>query len=188
MLLDQATELIEKILIEKKLYKNFFLVGYSIGGFLTTLILKHLEQFHSNIKAAMLIAPLIDYPVPLLPKLKIEAAMQFHQTGKTEFVDEESGFTIVLTKEAFISAKKMSIYGGEKFELPCQVWTVWGNRDKICPPNGVAQLKSKLKGDTLETDFHFSVLPMCGHKMDRMTDETIVGMHYDDMMKVVDDL
>lgn len=187
MLLHQAVEIIQEVLLNKKKYTHLILVGYSLGGYLAATLLKYATSLQSHIKGALLIAPLLDFPLIILPTLKIEKAMEFHQNGKVEVVDEESGFTLSLTKEALESCQKFAIVNCQsQLELNCPVWTVWGNRDKVCPPAGAGKLKSKVKGDDLESLFHIAILPMCGHKMDRITDETLVGMHYDDLMKVLD--
>lgn len=137
---------------------NLHLMGSSLGGYLSLLMIRDSPFLHDYLKGILLMCPAIDFPLFKLEDLSDQEYEKFKKDGKfdldlnNKYRKESPGIDPVymyLTKEMIEDARKMSIIVGGKIDFDCDMKVLWGSKDDTVPPDRVNILVEKLTDQAL---------------------------------------
>ena len=183
---NQTLEFITNVVVKERGYHTLYIAGFSVGGYIASLLLRDAADLRKNIKGFYLQAPAFDFPLYKLPLLPMEKLFELKTKGKVDVnlkpEQTPTSEPIFMTEAMMAASEKIRVLGGKKFEIYCPVFVAWGQSDGIVDPSGFDKFKAQLTGD-VDNLLKIFWIPTGDHLLDREQDVHIVGIGYDDLLK-----
>jgi pimeloyl-ACP methyl ester carboxylesterase len=82
---NQARQFIREYLGVQLGYTKFYFVGMSVGGFITSLLLRDADDIMQDCLGVLLIAPAFDFPLYKMVLFSMEQMAEFYKEKKIDF-------------------------------------------------------------------------------------------------------
>lgn len=134
-------------------FKPFLMVGSSLGGYLSLLLMRDRPELMKHVTGSLLLCPAIDFPIFKLEDLTDEQYEIYKEEGEFNLEysnDPENPRTLRLSKELVSDAVSKSILTGPEIDVDMPVRMMWGTNDTIVPPERSDILAHKFSGKLLQ--------------------------------------